>query len=43
MNKIKSSRNTFPFSPFLAGKNQEGEKIAAGEKNYSCAEYTPLG
>ena len=51
MNKIKSSKDTFLFSPFLLRKKPGGEKnkkncsreknkkIAAGEKNKSCAEY----
>ena len=40
MNKINSSVNIFFL---LAGKKQDGEKkFAAGNKNESCAEYTPL-
>ncbi len=36
MNKIKSSENIFPLPCW--GK----KKFAAGDKNESCAEYTPL-
>ena len=45
MNKIKSSENIFPFYPLPCWKKLGGEKnkkIAAEEKNESCAEYTPL-
>ena len=36
MNTIMISVNIFPFFPF------KNKKISAGEKNESCAEYTPL-
>ena len=44
MNKIKSSVNIFIiFPPSLLKKSRrEKTKFAAGNKNESCAEYTPL-
>ncbi len=45
MNKSKSPENIFPyFPPSLLEKTRRGRKKNFGsrEKNYSCAEYTPL-
>ena len=43
MNKIKSFENIYHVFPLPCWKKTRiGEKIAAGGKNESCAEYTPL-
>ena len=39
MNTIKSSVTIFPFFPPPGVEKRK--KIAEGEKNESCAEYTP--
>ena len=41
MNKRKSSKNIFPFYPFLVGKNRRGKKLkfCSRGKNESGAEY----